>query len=74
MEEKDEELQTNFVATRWYIWAGGDQGRPLGTAWHICANFATCSREPLTMLNPQFVAREHGLFGGHESEDIRTIF
>ena len=26
------------------------------------------------MLNPQFVAGEHGLFGGHESEDIRTIF
>ena len=25
------------------------------------------------MLNPQFVAGEHGLFGGHESEDIWTI-
>ena len=25
------------------------------------------------MLIPQFVAGEHGLFGGHESEDIRTI-
>ena len=25
------------------------------------------------MLLPQFVAGEHGLFGGHESEDIRTI-
>ena len=25
------------------------------------------------MLNPQFVAGEHGLFGGHESEDIPTI-
>ena len=25
------------------------------------------------MLIPHFVAREHGLFGGHESEDIRTI-
>ena len=25
------------------------------------------------MLNPQFVAGEHGLFEGHESEDIRTI-
>ena len=24
------------------------------------------------MLIPQFEAREHGLFGGHESEDIRT--
>ena len=47
---------------------------PLGTAGHICANFATCSWEPLTMLNPQFVAGEHGLFGGHKSEDIRTFF
>ena len=28
MEEKDEELQTNFGATRWSIWAGGDRGRP----------------------------------------------
>ena len=46
----------------------------LGTAGHICANFATCSWEPLTMLNPQFVAGEHGLFGGHKSEDIRTFF
>ena len=26
------------------------------------------------MLNPHFVAGEHGLFGGHESEDIQTIF
>ena len=25
------------------------------------------------MLNPQFVAGEHGLFGGHKSEDIRTF-
>ena len=25
------------------------------------------------MLLPQFVAGEHGLFGGHESENIRTI-
>ena len=31
----------------------GDRWALLGTAWHICANFATCSREPLTMLNPQ---------------------
>ena len=46
----------------------------LGTATHICANFATCSWEPLTMLNPHFVAGEHGLFGGHKSEDIRTFF
>ena len=46
---------------------------PLGAAGHICANFATCSWEPLTMLNPHFVAGEHGLFGGHKSEDIRTF-
>ena len=46
----------------------------LGAAGHICANFATCSWEPLTMLNPHFVAGEHGLFGGHKSEDIRTFF
>ena len=46
----------------------------LGTTGHICANFATCSWEPLTMLNPHFVAGEHGLFGGHKSEDIRTFF
>ena len=46
----------------------------LGTVRHICANFATCSWEPLTMLNPHFVAGEHGLFGGHKSEDIRTFF
>ena len=26
------------------------------------------------MLNPHFVAGEHGLFGAHKSEDIRTIF
>ena len=25
------------------------------------------------MLNPHFVAGEHGLFGAHESEYIRTI-
>ena len=46
----------------------------LGAAGHICANFATCSWELLTMLNPHFVAGEHGLFGGHKSEDIRTFF
>ena len=28
MEEKDEELQTNFGPTRWSIWSGGDWGRP----------------------------------------------
>ena len=26
------------------------------------------------MLNPHFVAGEHGLFGGHKSADIRTFF
>ena len=61
MEEKDDELQTNFGATRCSIW-----GLAL---W----NSATCSWEILTMLNPQFVAGEHGLFGGHESQDIQTI-
>ena len=54
--------------------AAGRRWALLGNAGHICANFATCSWEPLTMLNPQFVAGEHGLFGGHESEDIPTIF
>ena len=43
-------------------------------AGHICANFAICSWELLIMLNPHFVAGEHGLFGGHKSEDIRTFF
>ena len=51
----------------------GRRWAPLCAAGHICANFATCSWEPLTMLNPQFVAGEHGLFGGHKSEDIRTF-
>ena len=74
MEEKDEELQTTLVATRWSIWAGGDQGRLLATPRHICANFATCRWEPLTMLNPHFLAWEHRLFGSHKSEDIRIFF
>ena len=26
------------------------------------------------MLNPHFLAGEHGLFGGHDSKDIQTIF
>ena len=26
------------------------------------------------VLNPHFVAGEHGLFGGHKSEDIWTFF
>ena len=46
----------------------------LGTAGYIFANFATFSWELLTMLNPHFVAREQGLFGGHKLEDIRTFF
>ena len=71
MEEKDEELQTTLVATRWSIWAGGDQGRLLATPWHICANFATCSLEPLTILNPHFVAGEHGLFGAISLKTFR---
>ena len=45
MEEKDNELQTNFGATRCFIW-----GLALvGTAGRICATFATCSWEPLVM-------------------------
>ena len=66
-------LQTDFCATRCSIWgfalvgtegggllgeAGGDWGRP---------------GETISMLIPQFVAGEHRLFGGHESEDIWTI-
>ena len=47
---------------------------PLGATGHICANFATCSWELLTMLNPHFVAGEHGLLWGHKSEDIWTFF
>ena len=47
---------------------------PLGAAGHICANFATCNWEPQTIIIPHFVAGEHGLFGGHKSEDIRTFF
>ena len=79
MEVNDDELLTNFGATRCSIWGLelGGNGRCwalLGTAGHICANFATCSWEPLTMINPHFVAGEHGLFGGHKSEDIRTFF
>ena len=53
--------------------AAGRRWALLGNAGHICANFATCSWEPLTMLNPHFVAGEHGLFGGHKSEDIQTF-
>ena len=56
------------------FWHGFLPRLPLGATGHICANFATCSWEPLTMLNPHFVAGEHRLFGGHKSEDIRTFF
>ena len=51
---------------------------PTSTSNDVCdvcfANFATCSWELLTMLNPHFVAGIHRLFEGHESEDIRTIY
>ena len=71
MEANDDELLTNFGATRCSIWGlelvrTGQRWATLGTAGHICANFAT-------MLNPHFVAGEHGLLRAHESEDIRTI-
>ena len=53
---------------------GGDQGSPGETRGPtlptIFANCATCSWEPLTMLNPQLVAGKHSLFGGYESKDI----
>ena len=104
MEEKDDGLQNNFVATKCSIWGVGTtrhclapfgtirhhlppfstvrhRSAPFGCRWvllgatgHIPANFATCNWEPLSMLNLHFVAGEHGLFGGHKSEDIRTIF
>ena len=50
MEEKDEELQTNFGATRWSIWAGktrGDRGRPWA---QLCQKF---------LLIVQLVAGKH---------------
>ena len=84
MEAKDDELQTNFghrwsplVASgrRWLsLVAAGCCWLPLVAAGHICTYFATCSWEPLTMLKPHFVAGEHGLFGAHESKDIRSIY
>ena len=54
MEAKDDELQTNVGAARCSIWGmelvrTGRCWAPLGNAGHICANFATCSWEPLTM-------------------------
>ena len=38
----------------------------------VCANCTTCSWETLTIPTSQLVAEEHGLFGGHESEVIRS--
>ena len=90
MQAKDDELLTNFGATRLELvstggyWAAlGGAGRrwaalgtaghcwaPLGTAGLIWANLATCRWEPLTMLNPHFVAGEHGLFGAHKPNII----
>ena len=66
MEEKDDELQTDFGATswpalHWLHWL----------VWHPWSS--TCSRETLLKHNPQFVAGKHSLFGDHESEDILTI-
>ena len=76
MEANDDELLTNFGATRCFIWGlelvrNGRCWAPLGTFVLILQ--LVLSWEPLTMLNPHFVAGEHGLFGAHESEDIRTI-
>ena len=36
----------------------------------LCDEFLLHSRQ---LCNPQFVAEEHGLFGGHKSKDIRTF-
>ena len=43
-----------------FVLLGASSGRRalLGAAGHICANFATCRWELLTMLNPHFVAGE----------------
>ena len=44
---------------------------PLGATGHICANFATCSWELLTMLNPHFVTGhflDFGLGGSAEAK------
>ena len=65
--------------------AGGDRGRPgktggymLAIAWVLSVNvlilqLVARKHYPISMLIPQFVAGEHRLFGGHESEDILTI-
>ena len=64
MEEKDEELQTNFGATRWYIWARGDRGRPgknRGDRGRPGGDRGDRRRpgETDTMLIIQHVARKH---------------
>ena len=64
---------------------GGGRGRPgktggymLAIAWVLSVNvlilqLVARKHYPISMLIPQFVAGEHRLFGGHESEDIWTI-
>ena len=56
-------------------WGPLDSSLDLGSGLRDISAFflKACSWQPLTMLNPQFVAGEHGLFGGHKSEDIRTF-
>ena len=78
MEANDDELLTNFGATRCSIWGlelvrTGRRWAPLGTAGHRWAPLGTfvLILQPCSILT--FIAREHGLFGAHESEDIRTI-
>ena len=58
-----------FAGQRWSALVGA--GRHL-VQQPICVKCATCTWEILTLLNLQLlvVAGEHGLFGGHESEDI----
>ena len=43
-----------------------------GFGWFLCY-FPTSSRETLIIPISQLVSREHALFGGLESEDIRTF-
>ena len=58
------------------VYLGSTRGLP-GVYWGSTGGLPGVYRdlpgETLTLLNPQFVAGEQGLFGGHESEDIRTI-
>ena len=49
-------------------------GKKLAKKCNLGKSRELVAGEPITMLNPHFVAGETGLFGGHESEDIRTIF